>query len=98
MQTVSTAVQCSSLSDDILHRVAAGLVVEEQVQHHLAADSNSEDEDPTMHDPDTDFDPLAGVSDSEVSGCLPIEDQCFARGRASFLGVRDVASQAVAAL
>uniref|UniRef100_A0A8B8BZW4 Uncharacterized protein LOC111114388 n=1 Tax=Crassostrea virginica TaxID=6565 RepID=A0A8B8BZW4_CRAVI len=65
VQTVSTAVQCSSLSDGIPLRVAAGLVVPEAVPHHLAADSDTEDEDPPTHEPDPDFDPLAEDSDSD---------------------------------
>ena len=65
VQTVSTAVQCSSLSDGIPLRVAAGLVVPEPVPHHLAADSDTEDEDPPTHEPDPDFDPLAEDSDSD---------------------------------
>ena len=65
VQTVSTKVQCSSLSDGILLRVAASLVVPEPVPHHRAADSDIEDEDPPTNEPDPDFDLLAEDSDSD---------------------------------
>ena len=43
----------------------AGLVVPETAPHHLAADSETEDQDPPTHEPVPDFDPLAAAEDSD---------------------------------
>ena len=65
VQTVSTAVQCSSLSDGVPLRVAAGLVpLLSQPPTPNIFESDSEEEQDPVSDSDSDFDPMDEIDDA----------------------------------
>ena len=79
----STALQCSSLSDGVILRVAAGLEpLMSQPSIPNISESDSEEEYDPVSDSDSDFDPLDLIDDaSEDEGSVYFEDQCESGGR-----------------